>query len=217
MSDQTTQSSSQTSIGADLEKKPGSYKLYLRATESVISPGDDLSVEVYISGFGESKLNKLVIQPSADIFDRSSSHATWNWGNDRLDIPPQGITILNHPIEPSKELPNPLSVPTEMWGGGNTEETTKPPITLRLKTKDTVRPGAYYLSFVFTYYDGEKWNTTSTKSNFTVRNILQRFQTAAGLFASIAAIATIISATYVAIEILSEWHMPTRYLLLLFG
>lgn len=65
------------------------------------------------------------------------------------------------------------------------------PISFRLGVRDDARPGEYEQQFILTYFNGIEWRTSSATASVAVRNILQRYEIAAALIASAAAIAAI--------------------------
>ncbi len=203
-------------FGESLEKKPGSYQLILRSTSSVVDPGDELGLELYISGFGNMQFSKLVFYPSANVFSSSSEvlfgpdldqkEGTLYWGGQKAQVSPQGglieLTVLTPEVlfifKPR------LQVITERNTTKKKDGKTFAPVQFNLKIKNKARPGKYHMHFILTYFDGEKWNTSSTKFQFSVRNLLERYASFAWWLAITAGVGAIIAAVP---DIPKIWHL----------
>ncbi len=205
----------------ELEKKPGSYQLILRSTRSVVDPSDKLTLELYISGFGSMQFSKLVFFHSADVFDSSSEvlygpeydvkNKMLYWGVKKAPIDPRGDTIELNVLTPAvlfASRPS-LQVTTERstTNKGKGGETSAP-IKFNLRIKKEARPGKYHVHFILTYFDGEKWSTTSTRFQFSIRNLLEQYAPFASGLAIVAGFSAIIAAIP---EILKLWYFLGRF------
>jgi hypothetical protein len=185
--------------------KPGRYQPAARILRPLIDPGDALELEVFITGYGEITLAKLVFYPSPNIFTEASE--VWNLGI--LD----GAKFTTTGRKPQKVTSHGSVISfeggmgTTEWGRTTTffdiskgsppmisTEASLPdaPIVYRMITRKDVNPGTYQLQFLLSYFNGSDWNVSSQQVNFTIRNILQRHELLIAGIAVIAAIVTFI-------------------------
>jgi len=188
--------------------KPGNYELVIRLQNPIVDPGDILKLEVFITGYGLIRKEKLVFYPSVDLFDNEKSKIRFGigrkkdkpnlfiFGTQERKLKDVGITIggmggikkenwkeytIFFDIVDSKEVPQ-ISTETKQECA---------PVELDLKVSHSARAGIYYLSFNFSYFNGEQWKGSSKEVAFTIRNVLQRNETLAAFLAIFAATATI--------------------------
>ena len=182
--------------------KPGAYELAILVSNPVVDGGDQLEIEVYISGYGSIDTPKIAFYPSPAIFDTSKS-VVWHslrrfqdgklgWGAQSSALDPTGCVIslsggLSLDEVPGKSSwffdahpssePNNFQISTEVK-----HPEGKSPICLELALSQDAKPGPQGVNFVFTYFDGQAWQTKTATATFTVRNFYQRHETGVWIF-----------------------------------
>lgn len=203
---------------------PGAYGLAIRLTNTVINPGDLLEGELFISGYGNISLSKLVFYPSPNLID-TNENASYiltglgdnndnkaKWGNERisishsgvaLDLSESGLSLRNWeratPYFDTDTHPLP-TIATERKLAGSA------PMHLFLKTKKDALPGVYSLQFLYTYYDSQQWQNCLYEIQFTLRNFYQRHEIKVWLLGAFAALIS----TIVAIYTIVGWFLPSK-------
>jgi len=71
------------------------------------------------------------------------------------------------------------------------------PFKYVLKTAKKIKPGMYYLEFVFTYFNGEKWVSSTKNIEFKVQNFLERHAVSIGVLAMVASLSALIRFVFV--------------------
>ncbi len=195
-------------IGENAEKV-GAYEQCIKLITPVIYPGDIVRIEQYFTGYGEISGAKIAFYPSSEIFESVNSHIVngIKKENDKLlygasshpflDV---GVIIAMNGIKNSawiddtqffdisnKPLP---AIFTETKQG-------EAPFKYVLKTDKKIKPGPYYLEFVFTYFNGEKWVSTTKKIEFKVQNFLERHAFSIGLLATLASLSALIRFAFI--------------------
>lgn len=167
--DRTEDSDEQLPSVDSFSSMPGDYKIIARNLNWVISPGDRMTIEVYITGYGTIKQNKLGIYESANIIDCENEKSILTSFNGKkggsfselgiiLKIPDTYFYIAK------KEN---LSIKSEVNSKGA-------PIELRLKTKDNITPGIYSIDFYLTYFNGKEWRVSKQQAKFKIQNFFER-------------------------------------------
>jgi len=184
---------------AALETKRGSYRLVIRATKTAINPNETVTVQLYISGYGTIDYPKLVFYPSADVLSKESEvlfdiakheNGRYYFGAHKEKLDEYGKTIdLAFINGRTLFLPDPESTTRQII----TEKNTKGIAPVQLEISSRGRPGNYSIHFVLTYFDGEEWTNVSEKFQFTIRNLLQRYESLAWWLGLMAAAGTILA------------------------
>jgi len=213
--------------------EPGSYDLAIRISEPILNPGDRLQVEVYISGYGIIEAPKVACYPSPEVFDFDRSTVTHSakkfddglsgFGAETVKLDPIGfVGTLSGGFGDS---PNDASWFIDAEPGDSyliSTEVRHPqgtsPLYLDFTIKRDARPGPQSIQFVFTYFNGQTWNTSSKRANFTVRNFYQRHETFVWLLGGFAAIVTILLSIESLYPILKNYrHITVTVLILVIG
>ena len=196
--------------------KPGNYELVLRASNPIIDAGDHVTIQVFITGYGDIHSPRFIFYPSPGLCDTPESKVKYGFqydheknqfffGTKTNPFDEYGFSIsfggIGFGEEPTmffdsfdrslgKEPPSPLDYPrrlsTEMVYG-------TAPVEISLATKPDAIPGLYDLRFYFSYFNGNIWKTSKERVSITLRNRLQRHELAVAIVASIAAFLTILS------------------------
>ncbi|WP_152442313.1 hypothetical protein [Pseudomonas putida] len=186
----------------------GSYSLVTVINNPIINPGETITIDQYISGYGLGSGVKVVHYPSSDVFDVKNSYVSFNpkfngddpitWGGIQGQPDETGGTLIMGPMyrTGSGELvtfcdadanSNRNSIITERKLG------EKPPFHYLFKTKNTAKPGPYKISFVFTYFNGENWQSSTETVEFKIQNYFEKYNTVISILAAAALITTIFS------------------------
>lgn len=186
--------------------KIGSYSLVTVIKNPIINPGETISIDQYISGYGLGSGIKVVYYPSSEVFNAKQSKVSFwpkynqekpiTWGGITGQPDEYGGTVIAGPMyrTDSGELvtfcdseanSNKNSIITEKNLGGN------PPLHYSFKTNKNAKPGTYKISFVFTYFNGENWQSSTEVVEFKIQNNFERFSTALSILAATALLITI--------------------------
>ena len=176
--------------------KPGTYKLVARSNRQLLDPGEDLWIEVFITGYGNIQAAKLVSSPDKESISGKESKVWFNlretegkphFGGTEKEFGEDGVTIdlgsggLKLPkwdrstlfVDVSKG-PTPLILTERILR--HTNNPSNAPVTINLKLSKNARPGQHSLNLVLTYYNGECWCSSETTFHFVVRNFYQRHE-----------------------------------------
>jgi hypothetical protein len=201
--------------------KTGNYSVVHRLSKSHVDPGEDLLIEIYFSGYGEISTPKVVIYPSSPFFNPEESFMKCNilqedgkvfFGGEKIKMDEVGATIIlkgliNQPHWTENTMffdirkPNDNSIFTETKQIGA-------PVELNYKIKKDCRPGVHYVIVVFTYYDGDKWKTSSSKFEFNVTTFFQRYELlvwSLGLLVTVLTLPVVINSAY---QMLANFFTP---------
>lgn len=199
-------------------EKPGSYGLVVRLSTTVVDPGETVTLEVYVSGYGEIQGSKLVFYPSAAIVDERSSYrfglgtpdgeSVACFGVQHSPLSAIGNTIdfcggrlfsgseqpaMYFDVQSNVQLPQ-ISTETKSL------PTDCAPVQVELVTRPKARPGMYSIQFLFTYFNGSEWANSSETVQFSVRSFYQRHE---GTIWIVGAAATVIAIVLGAKELCS--------------
>jgi len=197
--------------------KFGNYGLVARTSSDIMDPGETLVIELYISGYGSIESSKLIFYPSPGVVDSDDkdSYVLFGihgkkglgvWGAQRHQLHPDGnaIGFTGGAYKSEWKSPsiffdiNETQISTEKKLGGFA------PIHINLKTKRKARAGTHSIQFLFTYFDGSNWQTSSNTVQFTIRNFFQRYDR---LFLTLGAFATGL-AIIIALKTIISWFIP---------
>ncbi len=167
--------------------KTGVYKQVLNADQTTVSKGDYINIEHFISGYGlvDIKTAKIFYSTSADIIaipgsfithsfkstyydDVDETHIGWGGKTEPITrssaiLVLSGTTDLEGRLatltsfDDSHKLRPPV-IMTEIFTGRYIEN-EQAPIHWKIKIKDDLKAGNYYITFVFTYFNGESWQS----------------------------------------------------------
>lgn len=175
-------------------ERTGSYGLAVRLSTTVVDPGETLTLEVYISGYGQIQGSKLVFYPSPAIVARGSScrfglgppdgEGLACFGFQKTDLDPLGNTIVFgvEPLSLGAERPTmyvdarPAGDPHQISTETKSLPTNCAPVQVELVTRSDARPGMYSVQFLFTYFNGSAWANSSETVQFSVRSVYQRYE-----------------------------------------
>lgn len=193
---------------AEYAEYEGEYKQFFTVENPVIKPGEVIRIKHFFSGYGEILSAKVRIAPLSNVFDADNSYvisgfkivngvpmfrATKDKFTGELVLLLRGVKPsnwsqstqfidINIQNEDKQQLP---IVITEGIGG-------MAPIEYELTTSRNCLPGNYYIDFVFTYFNGNKWCTDSKRIDFHVQNIFERYQAAFSIIALLASVSAIV-------------------------
>jgi hypothetical protein len=167
----------------------GSYELVARVIRPLLAPGETLEVEFFFSGYGEILQPKLYFFPSVAVFDPNKSsirsglkhsESLLTWGADEMPLKTDGPVLLTLAGVKLDGWPETTSffdarattnlISTELKLGGHA------PVELKFSTFPSVEPGKYSIEIAFSYYDGQKWRSTSKRVDFAVTSFFERHQ-----------------------------------------
>lgn len=186
--------------------KTGKYELIARIYDANIDPGDLVVVDIYITGYGRIANSKLALYPPISILADSGSAVSYGleyrqervrWGGHTAAVSERGIVLptLGTSEEPWPgythfyevgEDPTP-HIATESSRGDNGTA----PYTLHLQLSPRAKPGRYSTTLVFTYFNGETWQTSRAEPKFAVRNVFERNERTISILGVLAAIGSI--------------------------
>jgi hypothetical protein len=182
--------------------KPGSYQPVIVFDNSVTNPGEILRGEVYFSGYGAIAQPKLHISGPRHVFSEEDSmwkqgfEEVFEGGNRLIKMggTPQngyafGVIHLTAKIEAEGKVIFDMfsDINQNLNTIASEDRCPDAPLSFELRIKSNCRPGIYEISFVFTYFNGSEWMTAAQKTNFTVRNLLQRLDWRVATLALVAA------------------------------
>jgi hypothetical protein len=200
---------------AESGEAPGAYRVIVRTKSAVLDPGEDLSISVFFSGYGEIGESKLVFFPSPGVFSSKESRARHSFGqfpdgvygmgiNENVGIDDAGFSINFSGVQAAGWKRSTLFFDT-IQGTVPIVATERvaphAPLEVDLRIKMGARPGPYTISFCFTYFDSQSWQSEVVTIPFTVRTVWQRREGHIATVAYIAAIATVVGAVAAVVAI----------------
>jgi len=190
------------------------YSLSFTLSENVIKPGESFEVELYISGFGSIKQNKLQIyystlnfidpdDPGYVVMSGKKEGNMFKFGDKFrkkhfLGVIGSQIGLTPHSFRTRDEYEGePDRSPRWIFPMVNTEyiiEST-PPLLFRFNTKKTIRSGDYDVDFIFTYTsDGTVIKTAQKSVTIHVTSLTERHSTTITIFQLIVGVLAVIGA-----------------------
>jgi hypothetical protein len=186
----------------------GSYHPVLVLENSVTDPGETLKGDVFISGYGRISHAKLLVQGPVHVF--SSDESAYRQGfevverNGRKTVvfagrPLSGAVFGVLHLSAGVNIDGVVAVDmfSDINPGRNKiyseDRVGHTPLSFELKIQKNCRPGTYELGFVLTYFNGEKWVSVPANSQFTIRNILQRYDRQIAFFAIFASTVSVLT------------------------
>jgi hypothetical protein len=179
---------------------PGTYFLVIQNLTKFVSQGNELRFQTLFTGNGRIDHPKVLLTPSAKIFDAERSIIRNNLSivdddsfetaasNNNFD--PKGCTILLRRGEEHDEWElstyffdlNPQKRTTETAAPISTNEVatdkrklTSSPFTFALKSSRRTGPGNYTVDIQFTYFNGKEWKSDSKVVQFRVLNFFEKY------------------------------------------
>jgi len=182
--------------------RPGEYRLAVRATDAEVDPGDEIRLELYITGYGDIHGSKLAFYPPAYFIDVRSSRiimdlkrveakgeVTILWGGreERLSEETGGTMVFPGFQMKTWERPtvffdmprDPARSKETKQGPPNLFTEMKhqhAPVELILKVRDKVPSGNHNIQLFFTYFNGSEWKSDSQSVDVLVRNWVRRHE-----------------------------------------
>jgi hypothetical protein len=196
-----------TGLNAD---SPGNFELISRTSNTVIDPGDEIEIDIFITGYGQIKGGKLAFFPSGKILDvtKSKVHSDLGKNGDEIiwGVKENYLNSQNTVIglggmqyenwQESTMFFDAASGKTPVISTESILSNYKPPFQFNLKTLDNINPGNYNLNFTFTYHNSVEWKSSNLSVAFTVRNILQRNESLISWIAFFGVVVSIIAAVF---------------------
>ncbi len=186
--------------------KTGKYELVARIYDANIDPGDTVVVDIYITGYGRIANSKLALYPPVSVLSDSGSAVSYGfdyreervrWGGRSAAVSERGIMLptagtaaepwpgYTHFFDVSDD-PTPRILTESSQGDDGTA-----PYTLSLQLSPQAKSGDYGITLVFTYFNGEAWQTSRVEPRFTIRNVFQRNERIISILGVLAAIGSI--------------------------
>lgn len=205
--------------GQNADKK-GAYDLVARINNAIINRGEYLTVEIFITGYGQIGNSKFVFYPSIDIIDTSESTLTYglkhepsgtgtliSWGEKTENLDGVGVSVdLAGGWVKSSWTTNEATVYFDITASPTPQIMTEAthfeiaPIVLKLKIKKKAQPGNHFLHFGFTYFNGQEWSGSNQQVQFTIKNVFQKHEIPISILVFIATILTILAAIITVID-----------------
>lgn len=179
---------------------PGSYQPAVRLYPAVLNAGETVTVEVFISGYGEIGGAKLLVYPSPGVFDTQTVNS---WCGFKLE---DGTITFGGNAGGMDDAGCMFELTGGMKAAGWPTYTLfvdhipgvlpqiltetiqkKPPILMKLPVRLGCRPGTYSLQFLLTYFNGSTWQTATQNVEFTIQTIIQRYDKLIAIVAALAA------------------------------
>lgn len=184
----------------------GAYEQSIKLITPVINQGDLVLAEQYFTGYGKIDSAKIAFYPSASIFDGDKSFIVNGIKNQngkllngasRFPFTDVGVAITMQGVGRSDWEDSDATQFFDVSEGDLPQIYTETkqeeaPFKYELKTKRNIRPGTYSLEFIFTYYNGECWVTTTKNIEFKVQNFLEKYSVQIGIIAGLASISALI-------------------------
>jgi hypothetical protein len=190
-------------IGKNSEKS-GAYEQCIKLITPVIHQGDMVKLEQYFTGYGEIDGVKIAFYPSSEIFEGDSSFII-------NGIKKEDGKIMNggnhHPFTDTGVIMHMQGIEKSDWKSSTQffdvsdgdlpqlyTETKQvvAPFQYDLKTKKSVKPGIYGLEFVFTYFNGSCWVSSTKNVEFKVQNFFERYANQIGILAVLASLSALV-------------------------
>lgn len=217
--------------------KPGKYELVPRIYNSVVDPGTTVFMEIYITGYGRIDASKLAFYPPVAVLNETTSKVSYGfkfdpekddatWGGLEASINSSGFVLPLGGMLSKKwdgatsffdvlhtegyTLPQIMTeIPHGVTDSPTAPTSFKAPFSLELNIKKDTKPGTYYTSTIFTYFNGSTWQTSNVQSSFTVRNFFQRHETAIAWFGITAAIGSATGILSLLFTV-AKWYLTGR-------
>jgi hypothetical protein len=178
--------------------KPGEYAIIPSLSKPFVDPGEDLILEFYFAGYGNIKTPKFAIYPSSGFFDDKISKIEFGikkneegkliFGGQSRVFDAAGVTIILQGVHFLDEITLFFDVPENAPMLATEQKLIKAPIEVTLAIKQKIRPGKYYTTCVFSYFNGKKWCAIECKVEFFVRTWAERHKDFAVAIAILAGI-----------------------------
>lgn len=189
----------------DKEGFPPNYSIIPVLKESEITPGDELKIGFYFSGYGEIEINKLHItfsypglfqSPEGLLFHMKTAQLEGADPNEMQEAMDESDYI--HPLDDTGVT---LHVPDEFFAEeleedgsfagrmhGEVAVGNVPPYVIHLYTSENAKPGNYDIISTFTYSNGESVEKSTVEKQFRIQNRRERIEPAPQIAGIIAAV-----------------------------
>ena len=180
-------------------EKAGAFDLVVRASRSMVNPGERVSLELFISGYGQIENACVGVYPSWLIFDIEKSYVCIR---EEVAVPmdPLGV-IVGISDESFFDAKGAFQISTECK---TAPPAAKAPISLDLQLDPKAPSGIYSIQFLLKYFNGESWDTRTYTTNITIMNFYQRHETVVWGFGGVAACLSIIKDIYPALKLIVD-------------
>lgn len=167
--------------------KPGAYELAAVLDKTEVSKGENLKLNLFITGYGIIETPKLSIYPSSTILNSESiiytslrkvNDSIMSWGGDSITFDNMiaiqlsgGITLFEK--DKGVEYTIFMDAYTDSISNLIFSEISfakKGPVSINLKVKRNIDPGLYKIKFFLTYFNGDIWKLSQTTVEFRVNN-----------------------------------------------
>jgi hypothetical protein len=176
----------------------GAYDIVIRSSGSIVSPGDKVLFEVYITGYGSIAHACVGIYPSWSIFRIEESKVSCGGGEYR-SMDPLGV-IVNISDQSFYDASGAYQISTECKP---LLPSSRAPINLDIKVDPKATPGVHFIQFAFKYFTGECWSVVTSSTSISIRTFYQRHQTLVWAIAGIAAVLSILANVVPAVSYLA--------------
>jgi hypothetical protein len=179
---------------------PGTYFLAIQNLTKSVNRGKELRFQTLFTGDGRIDHPKILLTPSAIIFDAERSIIRNNLSivdddsfetaasNNNFD--PKGCSILLRrgeefdewelstyffDLNPEKKTTETVVLISNDEVATDKRKLTSSPFTFALKSRKGTRPGNYTVDIQFTYFNGKEWKSDSKVIRFRVLNFLEKY------------------------------------------
>lgn len=167
--------------------KPGSYELSAVLDKTDVSKGENLKVDIFITGYGIIESPKMSIYPSSSILNSDSKIYTslskindslFSWGGNSITFDNLTTILLTGGItlfDGDDSVRYTIFMDVFPVGNSNliyteTSLSNKGPVSIDLKIKENTDPGEYKIKFYLSYFNGIEWKLSQTHIEFRVNN-----------------------------------------------
>ncbi|MCC8363225.1 hypothetical protein LK996_09070 [Lysobacter sp. A6] len=198
-------------------EKPGSYQLVPRLLARHVDPGDYLCVDFFMAGYGEIGPAKIGVWPTTNLFDgnlsrwrsgmvqKTKDELHFSFASEEHSGSVDGITVFLYGLhindwesatmflDLSESDPPKVATEADLEGS---------PFATRLKLRTDAKAGHYSLPVAFTYFNGERWSSSTVMIDFVITSWVQRHELKLQIAGAIAAITAVASTLVAAISAL---------------
>lgn len=206
----------------------GKYELIAQASNLVANSGDEVTIDLYITGYGKISDGKIYFSlPSTSVNGQVSSTVThgikflnseafcgFTWGNVTDEFTSSFVLGLNGGIQvdewpettmffdshtSASDHKNNIILTEELLGG-------EPPFRVKVNFNKRSKPGVYNVSCILTYFNGESWQNSSLQLGIVIRTIFQQYEGWVSFLGILAALGSSTGIVALAIQLWSLLH-----------
>jgi phage FluMu protein Com len=171
---------------------PGCYDLVFRRPRADVTPGGEVEVAIYITGYGNISGAKLYFVPPTNFLDPDGCYVDFglnmradnlgHFGATRQEIAGESFTIdlssggLQAPgwSGPSLFFDDNIGIATESATRDIESGAPEPPVKFTLSVKEKIASGDHDLNFVLTYFNGREWVIAYRTASLRVPTLYER-------------------------------------------